>query len=321
MTIFNVAVWGLGSHARKRILPTLFSMKQVRVIGVCSRNSEIVKESSIKWNCHAWTQPDDMLKNSEVDIVYISTPIGVHFSMSKKALNAGKHVWCEKPLTCNLKETQFLISLAEKKNKMITESFMYLYHSQFQRIKKFVDESEKLHSIICRFGIPSLDNPGFRNDSKLCGGAFWDVACYPISAVTSLFKDQTVKVLFSEVTRQENSLLDSGGRVLLRFSKGVSAYLEWGVGVAYKNEIDLWAENSSFFTDKIFSKPVDFVPNYYEKDLNGNLSIKNGQKCEQFLEMFSVFIGMLNNENEKILERKVILKRAQLMDDILSFKI
>ena len=54
--------------------------------------------------------------------------------------------------------------------------------------------------------------------------------------------------------------VDTEGRAILRFSCGTTAYLEWGVGVAYKNEIDIWAKDSSFFTDKIFSKPKSTCP-------------------------------------------------------------
>ena len=50
------------------------------------------------------------------------------------------------------------------------------------------------------------------------------------------------------------------GRALLSSSNGAKAYLDWGIGLGYRNEIDLWAENGSFFTDKIFSKPEDYQP-------------------------------------------------------------
>jgi predicted dehydrogenase len=262
-----------------------------------------------------------MLNCADVDVVYIATPIGVHFSLTEQVLKAGKHAWCEKPLTCEYIETKSLISLAEKSNRMITESFMYLHHPQFHRVKKFVDESGQVHSVICRFGIPTLDAPGFRNDPKLCGGAFWDVGTYTISALLALLPNQHVTVLFSEVCQKENTPVDSEGRVLLRFSQGTTAYLEWGVGVAYKNEIDLWSQSGSFFTDKIFSKPVNYDPKYYLRDQNGNESLVHGERCEQFVEMFRNFVLMMDNEQEIATERMMILQRAQLMDNIINYKI
>ena len=319
MKTTNVAVWGLGIHAINRILPALASIDEVKLVGVCSRNRRVVDECAKQWKCDGWKSPSEMLNCDNVDVVYISTPIGIHFSLSEQALKAGKHVWCEKPLTCDYEETKFLVSLAEKVNKGLTESFMYLHHSQFLRVKQFIDESQQVHSVICRFGIPALENPGFRNEPKLCGGALWDVASYTVSAVLALFPNQKVDILFSEVQQKEDSPVDTEGRVLLRFSRGATAYLEWGVGVAYKNELDVWADNGSLFTDKIFSKPKDYKPKYYMRDLNGNVSVEHGEESEQFVQMFHNFVQLIGDEQKKAAERKVILDRAKLMNDIVNF--
>ena len=319
MSLLNVAVWGLGNHAQNRILPALSAMNEIKLIGVCSRDSEVVGTCAERWGCYGWNDPERMLNSTEVDVVYIATPIGIHFSLAKLAIEAGKHVWCEKPLTCSYIDTQILVSLSEKKGKVLTESFMYLYHPQFQRVKKFVDDSKGVHSVICRFGIPTLDKPGFRNSSELCRGALWDVATYTVSALLPLFPDQQVKVIFSEVLTKKGMQVDSEGRAVLRFSQGATAYLEWGVGVAYKNEIDLWAKDSSFFTDKIFSKPKEYLPQYKIRDLNGNEIIENGEESEQFMDMFRNFVEIMNDKEKPLTERKNILQRAKLMNDIVNF--
>jgi predicted dehydrogenase len=319
MSLLNVVVWGLGNHAQNNILPALSAMNEIKLIGVCSRNSKVVEVCAEQWGCYGWSDSDKMLSSTEVDVVYIDTPIGVHFSLAQQAIEAGKHVWCEKPLTCSYADTQSLVSLAEEKEKVLTESFMYLYHPQFQRVKKFVDDSKGIHSVICRFGIPILDKPGFRNNPKMCGGALWDVATYTTSALLPLFPDQQVKVIFSEVLTKKGLKVDTEGRALLRFSQGTTAYLEWGVGVSYKNEIDLWAKNGSFFTDKIFSKPKEYQPQYKIRDLNGNESVENGEQSEQFIDMFRNFVEITNNKEMAIIERENILQRATLMHDIVNF--
>ena len=319
MSLINVAVWGLGNHAKNRILPTLVAIDKIKLLGVCSRNDDTVAEAAEQWGCYGWCNPEEMLKCPTLDIIYIATPIGLHFSMAEQALKAGKHVWCEKPLTCDYRETQTLVALAKKNSKVLTESFMYLHHPQFLRVKQFIDESKQVHSVICRFGIPALENPGFRIEPKLCGGALWDVASYTVSAVLALFPNQKVDILFSEVQQKEDSPVDTEGRVLLRFSRGATAYLEWGVGVAYKNELDVWADNGSLFTDKIFSKPKDYKPKYYMRDLNGNVSVEHGEQSEQFVQMFHNFVQLIGDEQKKAAERKVILDRAKLMNDIVNF--
>jgi dTDP-3,4-didehydro-2,6-dideoxy-alpha-D-glucose 3-reductase len=319
MRLLNIAVWGLGRHAQNRILPALSAMDEINLTGVCSRNSKVVETCAEQWNCFGWNDPEQMLNSVEVDIIYIATPIGVHFSLAKQVIEAGKHVWCEKPLTCSYTDTQELVSLAKERGIVLTESFMYLYHSQFQRVREFVDDSKQIYSVVCRFGIPTLDKPGFRNNPALCGGALWDVATYTVSALLSLFPDQQVEVVFSEVLTKKGLQVDSEGRAVLRFSKGVTAYLEWGIGVAYKNEIDLWARDCSFYTDKIFSKPKEYRPMYRTRDLYGNERLEYGEQSEQFTDMFRNFLEAMNDKEKANKEKKNILQRARLMDDIVNF--
>jgi predicted dehydrogenase len=319
MSELNIAVWGLGNHALNRILPVIDAFDGLNLLGVCSRNEKSVKRSADKWNCIGWVNIDEMLNYPSLDIIYIASPIGLHFQMTEKALNAGKHVWCEKPLSCDLKETMALLDLASEKNRVITETFMYLHHPQYKRVRKFVDESQDVNSIICRFGIPDLISPGFRNNPKLCGGSFWDVGSYTTSAVLGIYPNQKVEVLFSEIIQNKNSIVDSSGRALLRFSNGVTTYLEWAAGVAYKNEIDIWSKDGCLFTNKIFSKSSDYAPKFYFRDSNGKIKIEQGENTEQFREMFHYFLEIMDNESMNNFEREAILQRAKLLDEIFTF--
>ena len=126
--------------------------------------------------------------------------------------------------------------------------------------------------------------------------------------------------VFSEILTKEGSKVDDEGRAVLRFSQGVTAYLEWGVGIAYRNEIDLWSTSGSFFTDRIFSKPKEYRPKYRVRDLNGNEYIKSEESVEQFVCMFDSFAKMTNGKDGASIERKNILQRAKLMNDIIIFK-
>jgi dTDP-3,4-didehydro-2,6-dideoxy-alpha-D-glucose 3-reductase len=316
----GVAIWGLGDHALNRIIPAFSSINEYSIIGVCSRTKSKVKKYSSVLNCEGWTEPTSMLADEKVKVVYICSPIGVHAKHVKKVLKAGKHAWCEKPLSCNIRDSKELIALAKKKHKMLAEAFMYLYHPQFSQVKNFVDSNNgRVKSIVCRFGIPSLEKPGFRDNPSLCGGAFWDVAAYPVSALLGLLPDQDVEILFAEIKNHNNSQVDTEGIALLRFSEGTIAFLEWGVGFAYKNEIDLWTEEESFFTNKIFSKPVDYQPVFRIQDKYGNETLQKGEKSEQFLDMFYNFYEKINSSSLSSEEYNHILKRAEVMDSIFNY--
>ena len=321
MKVIKIAVWGLGRHALLRVIPAIKSLKNLSLIGVYSRNSETVMKTASEFQCSGWLSLEEMLQDVQVDVVYIATPIGVHAEHVSQALESGKHVWCEKPLTCSYEDTKRLVSSAEKHNKMLVEAFMYLYHPQFRKLKSFVDDKDNGHlfSISCKFGMPLLDKPGFRYNSSLGGGAFWDIASYPVSIVVALMMNHDVEVLFSEILTKSKNLVDTEGRTLLRFSNDTSAYLEWGMELGYKNEIDLWSQKGSFFTDKIFSKPKKYQPEYRIRDINGNESLEEGESSEQFIDMLKSFKTIYDSPVLISDEYQLILKRARILNQILRY--
>ena len=144
----RIAVWGLGRHAISNILPVLSSMEEIALHGVCSRTETVVNECAKKWDCLGWIDPAQMLVDQSVDIVYLATPIGLHASQGRQVLEAGKHLWCEKPLTCDLADAQMLVQLAKKKGLTLAEGFMYLDHPQFTRVTRFVQESAEIYKIV-----------------------------------------------------------------------------------------------------------------------------------------------------------------------------
>jgi len=323
MKVINIAVWGLGRHALLRVIPAIKSLKNLSLIGVYSRNTETVMKTASEFQCSGWLSLDEMLQDDQVDVVYVATPIGVHAEQVSQALESGKHVWCEKPLTCSYEDTKRLVSSAKNNNKMLVEAFMYLYHPQFKKLKCFVDDKDngRLFSISCKFGMPLLDKPGFRYNSSLGGGAFWDIASYPVSIIVALMMNHDAEVLFSEILTKSNNLVDTEGRTLLRFSNDTSAYLEWGMELGYKNEIDLWSQKGSFFTDKIFSKPKGYQPEYRIRDINGNESLEEGESSEQFIDMLKSFKNIYDSPALISDEYELILKRARILNQILRYAI
>jgi NDP-hexose-3-ketoreductase len=314
----NVAVWGLGAHALKNILPALESCAGVQIKGVCSRREEVVSRTSERLGCCGWTNPDAMLADSDVDVVYVSTPTGLHADHGRLVLLANKHLWCEKPICETAALAQALVTLARNRGVTIAEAFMYLYHNQFSYLRAVVAAGRlgHVHSVTCRFGIPPLENPGFRIHPELGGGAFLDVGSYPISALSSLFPSWDPVVSFSEVIVAEGSPVDTSGRALLRYDADLTATLEWRTGAAYRNEIDLWGSDGSVATERLFSKPAGYVPKFRFLDLKGRETLELGEAGNHFQAMFRAFIDFLDDPVRAENERALIVRRARLADRI-----
>jgi NDP-hexose-3-ketoreductase len=313
----RVAVWGIGPHARNKILPAIRACSGITLHGVYSRNAEVVTSVCTEFECVTWPNVDLMLEDPEVDVVYLSTPTGLHAPQGQSVLLSGKHLWCEKPLATNGGDVAGLTRLSRERGVVLAEAFMYLYHPQFAYLGTVLNSGVLgyIQTVTCRFGIPALDRPSFRSSRELGGGAFLDVACYPISAVVSLFPDAGLEVAFSEILAEASSPVDNAGSARL-CGGAMRVALEWRVGSSYRNEIDFWGENGSLYSEKLFSKPSDYVPRFQFKDLNGAARVESGQPANQFERMFLAFLDMLSDAPAAERERMRIERCAALMDSV-----
>lgn len=318
MSALEVAVWGLGPHALKNIVPALQDSPGVRLYGVCSRDEQTVAKTAGDAGCKGWRDPAQMLADRAVDAVYVSTPIALHATHGCAVLSAGKHLWCEKPIAASGREANTLLVLSRERGVTIGEGFMYLYHPQFARLREVLKSGllGSLRTVSCRFGIPPLERPGFRNDPALGGGAFLDVGSYPISALISLFPDSNSEVLFAEIVTAPGSGVDTAGRAVLRLENGVCAVLEWGINCAYRSEIDLWGQEGSVSSERVFSKPPDYAPTFRFRGLRGGDTTETGQPANHFLAMIQTFRDFVHNRDNAERERDQIARRVALIDAI-----
>src|SRR4030066_2096494 len=107
----------------------------------------------------------------------------MHAEWSIKAMQSGKHVLCEKPLTTSIKELDEVISVARNTGMVITEAFMYRHHRQTLLVKQMVDQGDigNLQLIRGSFCYTNTRSNDVRFDPALGGGCLWDVGCYPVS--------------------------------------------------------------------------------------------------------------------------------------------
>lgn len=316
----RLVVWGLGRHATDKILPAVAATEGLELYGVCSRDAGTVSTSSAAWSCKGWTDAAPMLDDPAVDVVYVATPTGLHAEHAAAAIAAGKHVWCEKPLTARLRDTLDLVGLSRRKRLSLCEGHMYLHHPQFTRLARYVTGGRigRTLSVGFRFGIPPLAHPGFRTDKALGGGALLDVGSYPISALDALFPDATREVGYARVSFRDGSSVDTDGRAMIELSNGVAADLEWRTGAAYRNEVDVWGDGGSLFADRIFSKPASFAPLFRLRDAHGVETIEPAGAADHFVLMLGAFRDLVTDAEAAERERGSITRRAELLEAIAS---
>jgi len=111
----NLVLWGLGRHSINKILPAITKSRQINLYGLFTRNQKLLSKYSKKLSCKIWKNEKTMLSDNKIDVVYLATPIGLHYMQGKKILKSKKHLWSEKSLANNYKEVSDLVKIAKKK--------------------------------------------------------------------------------------------------------------------------------------------------------------------------------------------------------------
>jgi predicted dehydrogenase len=194
--------WGIIGTAKiatNHVIPAMQAGRYSLISGIASRSIARAKETAGKFGIPlVFGSYEDLLSSSEIDAVYIPLPNHLHADWSIKAIEAGKHVLCEKPISVNSLGAENLLAVAHKHPRIkIMEAFMYRFHLQWQYAKKLVVEGKigRLRTIQTCFSYHNTDPNNIRNISEYGGGSLLDLGCYCISLSRFIFSDEPVRVL------------------------------------------------------------------------------------------------------------------------------
>lgn len=318
----NVAVWGLGPHAFKNVLPAIAASDAANLVGVYSREEASRRQAGAEYGCATWPDTAAMLADARVNAVYLATPIGLHFEQGMSVLRAGRHLICEKSLTDSHAKSIGLLAEARQRGLLLCEALMYRYHS---RIQSFFDLARReefgaIVSVSCSFFLPRLDRPGYRYTASLGGGCFWDVACYPISFLLGLVKENLV-VEQATFDRTPGVEVDTGGMTLVGWGARGHACLNWGYGVAYRNEATITGENKSMLVEQVFTKGGPRCTEIALRDNHGKEEKLSYPVEDSFVGMLACAKNALRDDQLKRTMWDDVEHQANLMEQIRAFAI
>jgi predicted dehydrogenase len=222
--------WGLLSTARinRRLIPAIRAANGAGLLAVASRERERAETYAAEWGIpRAHGSYEALLADPEIDIVYISLPNSLHAEWTVRAIKAGKHVLCEKPLALSLTECDRVIDAAEAAGVVVAEAVMYLYHPLLRKVQQLVKEGVVGQVTLVRgafsFFLDRLDN--VRWQPELGGGSLWDLGSYPVSFIRFLVGDP-VEVFGWQTTSASG--VDATFAGLLRYETGVLGVFDCG---------------------------------------------------------------------------------------------
>jgi D-xylose 1-dehydrogenase (NADP+, D-xylono-1,5-lactone-forming) len=226
--------WGIlgnAAIARKCMIPAIFSSNNSRIQALASRNPEKAESLATKYDIsRLYSRYESVIEDKQVDIVYIPLPNHLHKEWSIKALRAGKHVLCEKPLACNAAEAVEMAEVASKNGLHLMEALMYRFHPRSRAIHKMVSQG--------KIGAPRLVRVSFcfhieeqilkkKENVRLIkkgGGALLDVGCYGVSVARWMMGEDPESAQAAAHFNSEGVDIHAVG--VLRFRNGGLAAIE-----------------------------------------------------------------------------------------------
>src|SRR4030043_643707 len=222
--------WGVLSTARigtEKVIPAMQLGEYCTITAIASRQLRKARAAARRLDIKkAYGSYDELLADPDVDAVYLPLPNHLHVPWSIKALKAGKHVLCEKPIGLNTAETQELLEASRKFPRLkVMEAFMYRHHPQWQWVKKRVSEGKigELRTIQSFFSYYNSDPNNIRNKADIGGGGLMDIGCYCISLSRFIFgaEPRRVRGIMEE---DPNMKVDRLTSAILEFSSGTSTF-------------------------------------------------------------------------------------------------
>src|ERR1700674_5170088 len=219
--------WGVLGAANigvKGFIPAILASASEQLVAVASRNILSAREKFAHLpNLRLYGDYESLLNDPEIDAIYNPLPNSLHAEWTIKALEAGKHVLCEKPMAVTAEQGQMMVEAAQTSGKLLMEAFMYRFHPQTVWALEQVHEGRignvKLVRSSFSFNImvpPHTHN--IRLQAALAGGSLMDVGCYTINFCRAVYghAPSTVAARVSapgprEVDLAASAVLDFGG--------------------------------------------------------------------------------------------------------------
>ena len=239
--------WGILSTARinRLVLAGARQSDRLKVVAIASRDlaraRSFAREHGID---RAYGSYERLLEDTEVEAVYLPLPNALHVEWSLRALEAGKHVLCEKPLTRRPAEVDGLYDAAERADRLVMEAFMYRHHPQTRRLEELVGQGAigQLRLVRSAFSFTLARRADVRLSRELDGGSLMDVGCYCVSG-SRVLAGEPEQVQAQAVAGESG--VDVRFTATMRFSGDVLGHFDCGFDLPHRSALEVVGSEGS----------------------------------------------------------------------------
>ena len=247
--------WGFLSTARinRLIIPAVRASSRSEVTTVASRSLDKGRAYAAEWNIpRVHGSYDALLADPAVDVIYIPLPNSLHVEWTIRALEAGKHVLCEKPLALAVEDVDRIAEAAARTGGVATEGFMYRHQPLTHAVEAVVKSGRlgTVRSFKGAFTFPLTREGDVRFDPALGGGSLWDVGCYPVTYCCLLAGAAPREVFGWQHTSSTGIDLEFSG--MMRFADGSVAQFDCGFVGPFRAEMEVVGRDAALRIERPF---------------------------------------------------------------------
>ena len=250
----NPLRWGILGTGRmcRRVAAAIHTVGDVVTI-VGSREAHRAQEVAGAVGAARGGLYEDVLAAADVEVIYVALPNRLHAPWTVRAAEAGKHVFCEKPLAATVEECETMVAACDRHGVHLVEAFMYRYHPQWQVVWRVVESGRlgRLRLLRAAFGFHLRGEGNIRLVPELDGGALQDVGCYCVNVARwFLGEPQRVRGVSADL---RGVGVDTHNSAILEFASGAQALLECSFETASHQVVEIIGEQGRI------EVPVAFV--------------------------------------------------------------
>jgi predicted dehydrogenase len=237
------------AHINRLLIPGAHASDKVELIAVASRDQSRAEAYARDWDIErAYGSYEALLADPDVEAVYISLPNTMHCEWSIRAVEAGKHVLCEKPLSRHPEEVEEAFDAAERAGRLLSEAFMYRHNPQTARLAELVRDGAvgELRLIRSTFSYSLYDAENIRLRTDVEGGSLMDVGCYCVSGSRLLAGEPESVFGQAYVGPSGTDWVFTGA---MRFPGDVLAQFDCGTALPERDELEAIGSEGSLFLD------------------------------------------------------------------------
>ena len=240
--------WGLLGTARinRALIPAIRGSRRSRLVAIGSRDTARAAAYAQEWEIPvAHGSYEALLADPDIDAVYVPLPNHLHVEWSLRAIAAGKHVLCEKPIALQASEVDTLARAAAAAGVVVTEGFMYRHHPQTAKVAALIAGGAVGEPRLVRgaFTFTLTRDADPRMLPEWGGGSLWDVGCYPVSYARLIAGSEPASV--SGIARNGPTGIDLAFGGVLQFPAGLLAVFDCGFRAPFRTELEIVGDEAT----------------------------------------------------------------------------